>query len=132
MRACAARRPCWVWAGPVQALVKRIGKDLMPATGLAAARLLVRNAAQIRDAGERADLQAGMAKIVATDVAVAAAGACFRIHGATVIPRVAKRNASLASSTTSGRRFRGRRICGRESREESALRTPECVSAASR
>ncbi len=52
------------------------------ATGLAAARLLVRNAAQIKDAGERADLQAGMAKLFATDVAVAAAGACFRIHGA--------------------------------------------------
>lgn len=52
------------------------------ATGLAAARLLVRDAAQIKDTGQRADLQAGMAKLFSTDVAVAAAGACFRIHGA--------------------------------------------------
>lgn len=52
------------------------------ATGLAAARLLVRDAAQIKDAGGRADLQAGMAKLFSTEVAVAAAGACFRIHGA--------------------------------------------------
>ena len=52
------------------------------ATGLAAARLLVRDAAQIKDSGERADLQAGMAKLFSTEVAVAAAGACFRIHGA--------------------------------------------------
>jgi alkylation response protein AidB-like acyl-CoA dehydrogenase len=52
------------------------------ATGLAAARLLVRDAAQRKDDGGRADLQAGMAKLFATDVSVAAAGACFRIHGA--------------------------------------------------
>jgi alkylation response protein AidB-like acyl-CoA dehydrogenase len=52
------------------------------ATGLAAARLLAREAARVKDADGRADLQAGMAKLLATDVAVAAAAACFRIHGA--------------------------------------------------
>jgi alkylation response protein AidB-like acyl-CoA dehydrogenase len=52
------------------------------ATSLAAARLLVRDAAGIKDKGQRADLQAGMAKLFATDAAVAAASACFRIHGA--------------------------------------------------
>ena len=51
------------------------------ATRLEAARLLVRNAAEIYDRGERCDLEAGMAKYFATEAAFENAHEAMRIHG---------------------------------------------------
>jgi len=45
-------------------------------------RLLVRDAAQAFDAGRRCDLEAGMAKLVATEAALENATEALRIHGA--------------------------------------------------
>jgi len=47
-----------------------------------AARLLVREAAAALDAGRRCDLEAGMAKLVATEAALENATEAMRIHGA--------------------------------------------------
>jgi alkylation response protein AidB-like acyl-CoA dehydrogenase len=51
------------------------------ATRLEAARLLVRNAAEAYDRGERCDLEAGMAKYFATEAAFENAHEALRIHG---------------------------------------------------
>jgi alkylation response protein AidB-like acyl-CoA dehydrogenase len=51
------------------------------ATRLEAARLLVKNAAEIYDRGERCDLEAGMAKYFATEAAFENAHEAMRIHG---------------------------------------------------
>jgi alkylation response protein AidB-like acyl-CoA dehydrogenase len=48
----------------------------------ASARLLVRDAAEAFDAGRRCDLEAGMAKLVATEAALSNATEALRIHGA--------------------------------------------------
>ncbi len=50
-------------------------------TRVEAARLLVGNAAQIYDRGERCDLEAGMAKYFATEAAFENAHEAMRIHG---------------------------------------------------
>jgi alkylation response protein AidB-like acyl-CoA dehydrogenase len=52
------------------------------ATKVQAARLLTLDAAQTIDAGERADLEAGMAKLFASEVAVEASFDAMRVHGA--------------------------------------------------
>lgn len=49
---------------------------------VASAQALVRNAAESLDAGERCDLEAGMAKLVATEAALENATEAMRIHGA--------------------------------------------------
>jgi butyryl-CoA dehydrogenase len=51
------------------------------ATKTEAARLLTMQAAEKKDAGERADLEAGMAKLFATEVAEEVALEAMRIHG---------------------------------------------------
>ena len=51
------------------------------ATRIRAAELLMLDAARRKDAGERADLEAGMAKLFATEVAEEAALEAMRIHG---------------------------------------------------
>ncbi|MBI4503911.1 MAG: acyl-CoA dehydrogenase family protein [Chloroflexi bacterium] len=51
------------------------------ATKLEAARLLVLQAAQKKDRGERCDLEAGMAKLFATELCVDASFNSMRIHG---------------------------------------------------
>jgi alkylation response protein AidB-like acyl-CoA dehydrogenase len=51
------------------------------ATKLQAARLLTRDAAQVKDLGRRADMQAGMAKLFAGEVSKEVADEAFRIHG---------------------------------------------------
>ncbi len=51
------------------------------ATKIKAARLLMLDAARLKDSGERADLEAGMAKLFATEVAEEAALEAMRIHG---------------------------------------------------
>ncbi len=51
------------------------------ATKLRAAELLMLDAARRKDSGERADLEAGMAKLFATEVAEEAALEAMRIHG---------------------------------------------------
>jgi alkylation response protein AidB-like acyl-CoA dehydrogenase len=51
------------------------------ATKIRATELLVRDAAQRKQAGERADLQAGMAKLFATETAEECALDAMRIHG---------------------------------------------------
>ena len=51
------------------------------ATRAEAARLLTVQAARVKAAGERADLQAGMAKLFATEAAQENALDCMRIHG---------------------------------------------------
>lgn len=51
------------------------------ATGLRAARLLTRSAAEKLDRGERADLEAGMAKLFASETAASNALTAMRIHG---------------------------------------------------
>ena len=50
-------------------------------TKLTAARLLIRHAAARYDAGERADMEAGMAKLFASEVAMEIALDAMRIHG---------------------------------------------------
>jgi alkylation response protein AidB-like acyl-CoA dehydrogenase len=52
------------------------------ATKLEAARLLTRSAAERRQAGERADVEAGMAKLFASETAFEIATEAMRIHGA--------------------------------------------------
>ncbi len=49
---------------------------------VASSRLLVREAAEAFDAGRRCDLEAGMAKLVATEAALENATEAMRIHGA--------------------------------------------------
>ncbi len=51
------------------------------ATKLEAARLLTRNAAERRQAGERSDVEAGMAKLFASEAALEIATDAMRIHG---------------------------------------------------
>jgi alkylation response protein AidB-like acyl-CoA dehydrogenase len=51
------------------------------ATQVDAARMLTRRAAQMKDAGERSDLEAGMAKLFASEAALFCATECLRIHG---------------------------------------------------
>ncbi len=50
-------------------------------TRLEAARLLTLKAARMKDAGERSDLEAGMAKLFASEAAQANAEEALRIHG---------------------------------------------------
>jgi alkylation response protein AidB-like acyl-CoA dehydrogenase len=61
-----------------QAIQLKLGEM---ATRVEAARLLVRNAAQIYDRGERCDLEAGMAKYFASEAAFENAHEAMRIHG---------------------------------------------------
>ena len=51
------------------------------ATKLEAARLLTASAAAKLDAGERADVEAGMAKLFASETALELATEAMRIHG---------------------------------------------------
>jgi alkylation response protein AidB-like acyl-CoA dehydrogenase len=51
------------------------------ATQLDAARLLTRRAAMMKDAGLRSDMEAGMAKLFASETAHFCAEQCLRIHG---------------------------------------------------
>jgi alkylation response protein AidB-like acyl-CoA dehydrogenase len=51
------------------------------ATKLEAARLLTHNAATLKQAGERADVEAGMAKLFASEAAFEIATEAMRIHG---------------------------------------------------
>ena len=51
------------------------------ATKLEAARLLTRNAAERKQAGKRADVEAGMAKLFASETAFEIATDAMRIHG---------------------------------------------------
>lgn len=52
------------------------------ATRVEAARLLVESAARAYDEGRRCDLEAGMAKLFATEAAMENSAECLRIHGA--------------------------------------------------
>lgn len=51
------------------------------ATKVEAARLLTLKAARMKDAGERSDLEAGMAKLFASETGKEVVEDCFRIHG---------------------------------------------------
>jgi alkylation response protein AidB-like acyl-CoA dehydrogenase len=51
------------------------------ATQVEAARLLTMRAARLKDAGERSDIEAGMAKLFASEAARLCAEECLRIHG---------------------------------------------------
>jgi alkylation response protein AidB-like acyl-CoA dehydrogenase len=51
------------------------------ATRLEAARLVTRKAARLKDAGERSDLEAGMAKLLASETGKENVEDAFRIHG---------------------------------------------------
>jgi alkylation response protein AidB-like acyl-CoA dehydrogenase len=51
------------------------------ATKLKASQLLVRDAAEILESGERADVEAGMAKLFCSEAALEIATECMRIHG---------------------------------------------------
>jgi alkylation response protein AidB-like acyl-CoA dehydrogenase len=50
-------------------------------TRVEAARLMTLKAARLKDAGERSDLEAGMAKLFASEAARSNAEECLRIHG---------------------------------------------------
>jgi alkylation response protein AidB-like acyl-CoA dehydrogenase len=50
-------------------------------TRVEAARLMTMKAARMKDAGQRSDLEAGMAKLVASEAALKNAEDCLRIHG---------------------------------------------------
>jgi alkylation response protein AidB-like acyl-CoA dehydrogenase len=51
------------------------------ATQIDAARLLTQRAARLKDAGERSDIEAGMAKLFASETGRMCAEECLRIHG---------------------------------------------------
>ena len=51
------------------------------ATQVEAARLLTQRAARMKDAGERSDIEAGMAKLFASETGRFCAEECLRIHG---------------------------------------------------
>src|SRR4051812_30530267 len=51
------------------------------ATKIEAARLVTRKAARMKDAGERSDLEAGMAKLLASETGKEVVEQSFRIHG---------------------------------------------------
>ncbi len=51
------------------------------ATKVEAARLVTLKAARLKDAGERSDLEAGMAKLLASETGKECVEDCFRIHG---------------------------------------------------
>jgi len=51
------------------------------ATKIEAARLVTRKAARMKDAGERSDLEAGMAKLIASETGKEVVEDAFRIHG---------------------------------------------------
>jgi alkylation response protein AidB-like acyl-CoA dehydrogenase len=51
------------------------------ATQIEAARLVTRKAARMKDAGERSDLEAGMAKLIASETGKFCVEESFRIHG---------------------------------------------------
>jgi alkylation response protein AidB-like acyl-CoA dehydrogenase len=51
------------------------------ATQVEAARLLTHRAARLKDAGERSDIEAGMAKLFASEAGRFCAEECLRIHG---------------------------------------------------
>jgi alkylation response protein AidB-like acyl-CoA dehydrogenase len=51
------------------------------ATQVEAARLLTRQAARMKDAGQRSDIEAGMAKLFASETGRFCAEECLRIHG---------------------------------------------------
>ena len=51
------------------------------ATKIEAARLVTRKAARMKDAGERSDLEAGMAKLIASETGKECVEDSFRIHG---------------------------------------------------
>src|SRR5436305_214414 len=51
------------------------------ATQVEAARLLTMRAARLKDAGERSDIEAGMAKLFASETSRFCAEECLRIHG---------------------------------------------------
>ncbi len=51
------------------------------ATKVEAARLVTLKAARMKDAGERSDLEAGMAKLLASETGKEVVEECFRIHG---------------------------------------------------
>src|SRR5918995_1390643 len=51
------------------------------ATKVEAARLITRKAARMKDAGQRSDLEAGMAKLLASETGKEVVEECFRIHG---------------------------------------------------
>ncbi len=61
-----------------QAIQLKLGEM---ATQVRAARLLVADAARIYDRGERCDMEAGMAKLFATEAAVSCSLESMRIHG---------------------------------------------------
>ena len=65
--------------GQHQAIQTKLG-DM--ATRCQAARLLVEDAARSYDRGERCDMEAGMAKLYASEAAMENAAECMRIHGA--------------------------------------------------
>ncbi len=65
--------------GQHQAIQTKLG-DM--ATRCQAARLLVEDAAKAYDQGERCDMEAGMAKLFASESAMENAAECMRIHGA--------------------------------------------------
>jgi alkylation response protein AidB-like acyl-CoA dehydrogenase len=50
-------------------------------TKVEAARLLTLKAARMKDAGERSDLEAGMAKLFVSEAGMEVVEDCFRIHG---------------------------------------------------
>ena len=65
--------------GQHQAIQTKLG-DM--ATRCHAARLLVEDAARAYDRGDRCDMEAGMAKLFASEAAMENASECMRIHGA--------------------------------------------------
>jgi alkylation response protein AidB-like acyl-CoA dehydrogenase len=79
LRYSAERRTMGKAIGQHQAIQLKLA-DM--ACRVAASRLLVREAAAAFDAGRRCDLEAGMAKLVATEAALDNATEAMRIHGA--------------------------------------------------
>ena len=67
------------------------------ATQVDAARLLTLRAARLKDAGERSDLEAGMAKLFASEAGRFCVEECFASTAATATPRSTRSSASTAT-----------------------------------
>ena len=67
------------------------------ATKVEAARLLTMKAARLKDAGERSDLEAGMAKLFASEAGKEVVEDAFRIHGGYASRRGTRSSGSTAT-----------------------------------
>ncbi len=87
------------------------------ATKIEAARLLVYSAAEKKDRGERCDLEAGMAKLFATETAQEVALEALRVHGGAGYSKDLQRRTLLSRRAATDRRRRHQRAAAADHRQ---------------